>query len=414
LLDNFQKLSDQEKQELGTLVTFLLKQRPNWHGALVLSGRRQELLGEKQLAARSYRLALQAGNPHLSTVLRLVSLLSDLGDFKEAEQIMLWLRSNDRRLGPGNRSSRIHPLAALRLHAELLIRQGRDAEVYEIVDEFARERVVPSDKEGTTQLYSQIAALYTSLKMDRAAELWLRRLYNLAPDQFGPLARNLASQGRVDDALKVCVGSAKGDSTPKAARTAAEILASHHGSPATNLERAHDLITDAVLEFDKDVPLLVSAAVYLAGRDETDESIRLFRRVVDVEPNHIVAINNLATLLGESEASRSEAREIVEKALQTAGRAPALLDTLGTIHLRAGDFEQAQKCLEEAIAKGGADPRHHFHLAAALYRLGRLAEAETSLQVALQGGLAQRLLTTPDKQLLTELQTAISAKEPAP
>jgi Flp pilus assembly protein TadD len=167
------------------------------------------------------------------------------------------------------------------------------------------------------------------------------------------------------------------------------------------------VIASALQTHGDNLELLTSVAVQKVTEGDETEAIRLFRRVIEIDPNHTVALNNLATLLAERRNQLQEAREYIERAIENAGRRPALLDTLGTIMIRAGEPQQAVAALEEAVAGVVTDPRYYFHLAVAYQRLGRDSEAKQALEISRQQGLERAILTSGDRELLTSLETEL-------
>ena len=153
----------------------------------------------------------------------------------------------------------------------------------------------------------------------------------------------------------------------------------------------------------------MSAAVLHVSRGRSDEAIRLFRRVVDLEPENTLALNNLATLVGERPNRYAEALEYIDRAIAIAGRQATLLDTQGTIFLRAGDPEKAVSCLEEAVAGTATDSRYFLHLAAAYQKTDRLEDARDALESSHKHGLEGALLTQGDQELLTRLEQELLA-----
>jgi predicted Zn-dependent protease len=93
--------------------------------------------------------------------------------------------------------------------------------------------------------------------------------------------------------------------------------------------------------------------------------------------------------------------------MAVAGRNPALLDTLGTIQLRAGRFDEAVAALEESVAGSASDPRYYFHLAAAYDGADESDKARKALSTAMELGLDKAILTEGDRQLLATLRRDI-------
>ena len=135
-------------------------------------------------------------------------------------------------------------------------------------------------------------------------------------------------------------------------------------------------------------------------RNESEQAIDLFRRILKFAPKNTVALNNLATLLAERPNRHAEALEYIDRAMNIAGRNPTLLDTQGTILLNAGKYQEAVACLEEATAGGPADSRYYFHLALAYQQAGQNDHARDSLRLSRERGLDKAILTEGDRAQL--------------
>jgi Flp pilus assembly protein TadD len=163
------------------------------------------------------------------------------------------------------------------------------------------------------------------------------------------------------------------------------------------------------------VELLLAMAVLNITRKNNEEAITLLRRILTLEPNHALALNNLATLLAEDPASQSEAVTLVKRALSVTGRQPFLLDTLGTIYFHLGDYASAVANLEEATASGVGDRRYFLHLAAAYQRAGRNDEAKSAfMEVIKPPGIQAAILTPGDRELMNSLTRQYQAAGSSP
>jgi Flp pilus assembly protein TadD len=152
----------------------------------------------------------------------------------------------------------------------------------------------------------------------------------------------------------------------------------------------------------------MSVAVERITHDDNDRAIDLFQRVLELEPNNTLALNNLATLLAERPNELGQAQKYAERAITVAGRSPALLDTLGTIFIRTSEFDRAVATLEEAVAGTTTDPRYYFHLAVAYQRSRRATDARTALETAKKRGLDRAILTAGDRDLLGTLEQSLT------
>jgi cellulose synthase operon protein C len=99
-------------------------------------------------------------------------------------------------------------------------------------------------------------------------------------------------------------------------------------------------------------------------------------------PNPVI-LNNLANL--QAELGEPEALATAEKAKQLAPNDPVILDTVGWIRVRQGQVDAGLKDLREARLRDPANPEIRYHLAVALSKSGRAAEARSELNQALAG-----------------------------
>ena len=134
-----------------------------------------------------------------------------------------------------------------------------------------------------------------------------------------------------------------------------------------------------------DAPEAIAAAkLVLAAEDRSAAEARL-RAIIRRSAGHLGARNDLAWLLA------IEGRDL-DLALSLASEASRLnpesatLDTLGLVHIKRGEDEEAVTALEDAIAAPESSPTAHYHLAIALERTGNTERAREMLEKALAGG----------------------------
>jgi protein O-mannosyl-transferase len=112
---------------------------------------------------------------------------------------------------------------------------------------------------------------------------------------------------------------------------------------------------------------------------QNEQAIRAFKTVVELDPNHVTALNNLAWMQATVPETRlrdlSAAQGRIEKAMALAPRSLMLADTAVEVYLARGDRERAVRLAREALTWGdSSDPvctrlREH---------LGRLTATSTS------------------------------------
>jgi Flp pilus assembly protein TadD len=125
-------------------------------------------------------------------------------------------------------------------------------------------------------------------------------------------------------------------------------------------------------------------------------------RLLADRANDPVALNDLAWLY-QQDGNLSKAREFAEQAAAVAPTNGAIADTLGWVLLAQGDVEKALSRLQAASAAIPGNPEIQYHLAVALGRAGRSADARAVLEKLLSSGAS--FATREDAQkLLDELK----------
>ncbi len=296
---------------------------------------------------------------------------------------------------------------ALALRVRLMKLQGRGDRIESFVEPLADGRLGEIAKDAEKDQWTlDVGNLYMTVALHDAAERWYRRLWPRVPRAYVPLVQCLVAQGRFDEVATVCEAAAKTDPSPRPAQFLASALAS--GKPtADDLARAEPFIAQAIKDHSADAELLFSAAVLRTIHGRPADAIDLFEAVVKLSPKHLLALNNLATLLAEQPQRQQDALRYIERAIAVAGRKPALLDTQGTIHLMAGDFDAAVACLEEAVNSEAVDPRYPFHLAAAYAKAGRQDDARAAFEKSKLNGLDKQVLTAGDLALKSMLEESL-------
>jgi tetratricopeptide (TPR) repeat protein len=302
-------------------------------------------------------------------------------------------------------------LYVLSLRALWLRDANRAAEIEPLVDGVADALLKKPAKDGQQNAQREAAIcwsignIYSGVQQEQAAERWYRRLLAAVPERFEPLAMSLTRQGRVTEAIQICLEAAKSDNSPRPAIALASVLTS--GQPTQgDFQLAEPLLSKARKMYEDNAALLGAVANVRVVQERYEDAVELYQQAVKLDeknPNPIV-LNNLATLLAEEPETRADALKNIDLAIQIAGPNPQYLDTKGTALIYSGKAAQAIPVLEKAASGPRPDPRFAFHLAVAYYRAGQTDNAKRSLAKALAGDLKKKILTKKDLEFLTELQ----------
>ena len=135
-------------------------------------------------------------------------------------------------------------------------------------------------------------------------------------------------------------------------------------------------------------PRFVVAMLKKAGLEESagqhDAAIDMYKRVLDIDPSQVVALNNLAFALAVRRNMPSEALPLAKRAVALSPTNPTILDTLGWIHHLLGDNATAAKVMEQAVKTNTVNPEIRLHAAIVFAAVGSLPMAKNQLAVALK------------------------------
>ena len=131
--------------------------------------------------------------------------------------------------------------------------------------------------------------------------------------------------------------------------------------------------------------LLVTAMIY-SEMKEFNKARDAYEKVVAASSTHVLALNNLAYIYAEKLNDPKRATELAQKARSIAPTNPAVLDTLGWITYKQGNYQQAADLLRESVAKSPDNPEIQFHFGMAEYMMGRTDAARSALAKAVGSG----------------------------
>jgi tetratricopeptide (TPR) repeat protein len=295
----------------------------------------------------------------------------------------------------------------LGLRARWLKKQDKPEAIQPLVERFVSNRRAKAKNAAEEASILLIAArLYASLDMNSPAEAAFRETIKLQPSTYQFLASWLAQQGRLQDALDLCLSAAMTDQSPAAATVLSGVLTVGKPTPQQR-KMAEPVLTRALAAYPKDQRLLFSVGTMHLIMDETEDAIRLFREVLKVNNRHLAAMNNLSMALSCDPKGYSEARKWADQAISIAGKSRELLDSKGWVLLQQGNAAEAAALFEEALSIPPGEARFHFHLALAQHSQGKLEDAKASLRVAKELDLASELLTPREQSHLEKLETAL-------
>ena len=135
-------------------------------------------------------------------------------------------------------------------------------------------------------------------------------------------------------------------------------------------------VLKAALDARPDNPeLLYDLALAAEKIDKLDLVETSLRRLIALKPDNAQAYNALGYTLADRTNRLTEARDYIEKALTLAPDDPFILDSMGWVLYRLGNFSQGVDYLQRAYRQR-PDPEIAAHLGEVLWKQGKKAEAE--------------------------------------
>ena len=116
---------------------------------------------------------------------------------------------------------------------------------------------------------------------------------------------------------------------------------------------------------------------------EYDQSRQAYEKLLDIEPDSLAGLNNLAVLYADRFNKLDQAYELAGKEQKLYPQEPHAADTLGWILYKRGDYPRALALLRDSQEKQPADAEVNYHLGMTHYALGEEESARLSLKFAL-------------------------------
>ncbi|GAA5316399.1 MAG: tetratricopeptide repeat protein [Candidatus Pelagadaptatus aseana] len=176
----------------------------------------------------------------------------------------------------------------------------------------------------------------------------------------------------------------------------AEVLTNHQ-----RLQAAEIVLNQAIELFPTSTKLLYSRAMLHEQRGSLEGLEKDLRTVLKYDPNNATALNALGYTLVDRTDRIEEAEILITKAIQIRPDDAAIIDSMGWLHFKQGNLEQALVRLRQAM---NLMPDHEIaaHLGEVLWLMGDKDQAESIWQRGLK--------LTPDSSIITETMDRLKAQ----
>ena len=159
-------------------------------------------------------------------------------------------------------------------------------------------------------------------------------------------------------------------------------------SAVTSFDKAKELAPTNVMPY-------VQLAMMYDAQGKGDKARPLYEQVLKIQPDHPVALNNLAFSLAESGTDLDQAMTMAQRAKQKMPNDNNVADTLGWIYIKKNLSDSAISIFQDLTRKDPQRSTYHYHLAMALAQKGDKVQARHEIELAQrnnpQGDEARRI-----------------------
>ena len=147
-------------------------------------------------------------------------------------------------------------------------------------------------------------------------------------------------------------------------------------------DKAYELYSQGLREFPKHPDLLYARALTADYIDRIDLLESDLLVILQSDPDHANALNALGYTLADRGLRIDEAQKYVERAFELKPNDPAVMDSMGWIHFRLGNYAEAESYLRKALNLMD-DAEIIGHLGELLWAQGNFEEARNLLREAM-------------------------------
>jgi tetratricopeptide (TPR) repeat protein len=233
---------------------------------------------------------------------------------------------------------------------------------------------------------------------DAAAAQWLARIDPKDVDLQVLALRStiLARQGKLAEARALVHGAPAATPAEERYRLLTEVQLL---LDAKKLEDARKLLAEANAASPDDVDLIYQEAMVDERLNRLDDMERLLRRILVLQPNNSQALNALGYSLADRNLRLDEALGLVRQAHELSPADPFIVDSLGWVLYRMGQYTEATALLSQAYTSR-KDTEIAAHLGEVLWADGKHEEATRVLRDAARRDAGNEVL----KQTMARLK----------
>jgi tetratricopeptide (TPR) repeat protein len=194
------------------------------------------------------------------------------------------------------------------------------------------------------------------------------------------LANLYVRDQRYDEALQLYQTLLQSD--PKSTTLLLQLAETQRRKGDINL--AIDTFRRASQAAPSDTRALLELGLLMDGTGRREQAKPIYEQILKIEPDHPVALNNLAYIKAEEGGDLDEALTMAQRARQKLPNAAFVKDTLGWIYIKKNLSDDAVRLFKDLVVADPANPQFHYHYGMALLQKGDKPSAKKELEAAIR------------------------------
>jgi len=194
------------------------------------------------------------------------------------------------------------------------------------------------------------------------------------------LANLYVRDQRYDEAIQLFQTLLQSD--PKSTNLLLQLAETQRRKGDINL--AIDTFRRASQSAPSDTKPLLQLGLLMDGTGRREQAKPIYEQILKIEPDHPVALNNLAYIKAEEGVDLDEALTMAQRARQKLPNSSFVKDTLGWIYIKKNLSADAVQVFKDLVLEEPANPQFHYHYGMALLQKGDKPLAKKELEAAIR------------------------------
>ncbi len=150
------------------------------------------------------------------------------------------------------------------------------------------------------------------------------------------------------------------------------------------LASGHEILKKGIELYPDNVQLFFEYGLLLEQERRQNEAIASMEKVIELQPDHVEALNYLGYTWAENNTQLEKALEYIKKAIALKPDNGYILDSLGWVYFHMGELEKARTELEKALTLEPKDPYIHEHMGDIYLATGQKEKAREAYRQAIE------------------------------